>query len=49
MVERQHLRERAAGRDADDMRGGDAVRVEHAGGVGDEVARPCTRDGRARR
>ena len=37
-VEREPLRERSAGRDADDVCRGDAVGVEHACGVGHQVA-----------
>ena len=40
MVEGEQLRERAARRDADQVRGRDLVGVEHAGGVGDQVIAP---------
>ena len=49
MSEREQLRERPAGRDADDVGGRESVRVEHAGGVGDQVGAGVRRGARARR
>ena len=48
-VERQQLRERPARRDPDDVRSRNAVGVEHADGVGDQVRARVVRDARARR
>jgi hypothetical protein len=42
-VEGEDLRERTAGRNADDMRGGDSVRVQYTGGIGDEIGAGISR------